>query len=106
MTDVACVKSIYQAINISIYSFFSFGGGSEMMRDGDVIGLLPILERSQKYDCEIHNWLVLCNTDSSVLQSCHLPVPCTLVGRNHPILPRVACRLQKTSYVRAGTSNA
>ena len=76
------------------------------MRDGDVIGLLPTLERSQKYDDEISNWLVPFNTDSSVLQACHLYVSCTLVGRNHFIIPRVDCGLQKTSYVRAGTSNA
>ena len=63
MTDVACVKSIYQAIDISIYSFFSFGGGSEMMRDGDVIGLLPMLERGYKYGSEIFDWLVSCMVD-------------------------------------------
>ena len=67
MTDIACVKPIYQAISISTCPFYSFGGGSEMMRDGDVIGLLPTLLRSQKYDCKVLNWLVPCNTDSSGL---------------------------------------
>ena len=103
MTDIALYR---QEISVSTGSFYSFGGasGSEMMRDGGV-GLLPTLERSQKYDCEISNWLVACNTDSSVLQTCHLHVSCTLVSRNHPILHRVS-RLQKTSNVWAGTSNA
>ena len=34
-----------------------------MMRDGDVIGLLPSLERAQKYDSEISDWLVSCMID-------------------------------------------
>ena len=34
-----------------------------MMRDGDVIELLPALERAQKYDSENFNWLVSCKID-------------------------------------------
>ena len=28
---------------------YSFGGGSEMMREGDAAGILHVLEHSQKY---------------------------------------------------------
>ena len=31
----------------------SFGGGSEMMRDGDTLGVLDALAKAQKYDCDI-----------------------------------------------------
>ena len=40
-----------------LFSFCSFGGGSEMMRDGDVLELVPTMERAQKYDSEIFKWL-------------------------------------------------
>ena len=33
--------------------FCSFGGGSEMMRDGDTLGILDALARAQRYDCNI-----------------------------------------------------
>jgi hypothetical protein len=65
MTDITCVKTIYQA-NL----YLNLRGGSEMMWDGDVIGLLPTLERAHKY--ELIGWLLAILIP--VLQSCHLHV--------------------------------
>ena len=57
MTDVACVEYTINQSYLNLLSFFcSFGGGSELMRDGDVIKRLPKLERAQKYDSEISNF--------------------------------------------------
>ena len=57
-------------MSILICYFFSstlhsFGGGSEMMRDGDVMGLLHALDRARKYRYKFKtsNWLVFRQTD-------------------------------------------
>ena len=66
MTDIACVELIYTAKESYLRLLFflcSFGGGSELMRDGDVIELLPTLERAQKYDSEISDWVISCMID-------------------------------------------
>ena len=108
MTDVACVEYTAKQSYINILFFlFSFGGGSELMRDGDVIKRLPKLERAQKYDSEISNLLVSCHDFDFLfflLQTWHFHVSCTLVGRNVPI--STLSRFQKISSVCAGTGNA
>ena len=38
---------------LSYFLNFSFGGGSEMMRDGDALGILDTLAHAQKYGCDI-----------------------------------------------------
>ena len=54
MTDVVCVELIYLPVNQLTCS--SFGGGSEMLRDGDNIGILRTFVRSQRYDDGISSW--------------------------------------------------
>ena len=48
--DVACVELIF--------FLCSLVGNAELMRDRDIIELLPTLELAQKYDSEISDWLV------------------------------------------------
>jgi hypothetical protein len=53
-------------------SLYSFGGGSEMMRDGDVIGIIHTLARAQRYDCDLQSrWLGSCKLISFNLLPCH-----------------------------------
>ena len=54
MNDIGCVELIYRQRIVSKLALFfcSFGGGSELMRDGDVLELLPALERALKYEIE------------------------------------------------------
>jgi len=51
----------YQAIKIFnllflSYFLYSFGGGSEMMRDGDIARVSHLVEGLQKYDCQISGY--------------------------------------------------
>ena len=53
--DVACVELIF--------FLCSLVGNAELMRDRDIIELLPTLELAQKYDSEISDRLVFCMID-------------------------------------------
>ena len=57
MTDVAYVEPIYLPVNQLTCSYLSsFGGGSEMLRDGDNIGILDTLARAQRYYDGMSSW--------------------------------------------------
>ena len=68
MTDVACVDLKYLPVNQLTCS--SFGGGSEMLRDGDNIGILRTLARSQRYDDGISSWPISSRSISFFLCYC------------------------------------
>ena len=56
-----------------------------MMRDGDVMDLVPTIENAQKYDSDFLIGYVLARLTSFLLQSLHVIVSCSLVGRNDRI---------------------
>ena len=75
-----------------------------MMRDGDVLELVPTMERAQKYDSEIFKWLA--RLTSFLLQNWHFHGSCTVVGRSVPISSRDNPRLHKIPSVRNRTGTA
>lgn len=55
-----------QHLKSFLSSLCSFGGGSEMMRDGDALGILDALAHAQKYD---HAIFLVCQIDINFIAS-------------------------------------